>query len=125
MNSNGCLMVAILAIIAIFICYYFNSSNFADGQPQAAKWASAMGLMGYGDTANNIQEELYRDRMYGSTPSPVDGIPNVVVPKPSPHKPDDIDRRLKRLETVMEKEFHLNPKVWQSDNISRANDLNW
>jgi hypothetical protein len=127
-NGNGCLMIAVLAIVAIFICYYCNESSFRSKfqgvQPQAAKWAENLGMMGYGDSASNIQQDLNNARLYGSGYNPVAGTPQPTPagsPKPTIHVVDNLDRRLAALEKIMEKEFHIKQSAWASDDISKAN----
>jgi hypothetical protein len=135
MKNNSCLMIAVLAIIAIFICYCCNGSSFRskfDGiQPDAAKWAHNMGMMGYGDNPANIQQVLNDSRMIGMGTNPVAGIPNAAPhPAASPYYPQinhpdkNIDSELKAMEHIMERKFHINPKTWRTDDISKANDPN-
>jgi hypothetical protein len=123
MNNNSCLMIAVLAIIAIFICYYCNSSSFkatfGGGQPEAAKWAHNMGMMGYGDSANNIQQDLYEDRMWGAAPAPIPSHPASGPPRH--YAPGNQDQEIKVLERTMQKEFGIKPGAWRHNDITNAN----
>ena len=76
MRNNGCLLIALLAVVAICVCYCC-SSNFVGRKShfspvfhnEAAKWARATGTLGYGDTQDNIQAELNKYRTVGCSPN--------------------------------------------------------
>lgn len=102
-NRNGCLLIAVLAILAIFVCYYCCNSNFA-GQPEAAKWAAAAGLAGYDDDLANVNALANQYRMWGISSGPVGGQEF--------QRTGDIDKDFARLKKAEEKQFGIDPKQW-------------
>tara|TARA_B110000908_G_scaffold113440_1_gene133079 strand:- start:5299 stop:5685 length:387 start_codon:yes stop_codon:yes gene_type:complete len=128
-------MIGALAFTIIFICYCCTSdsfrSKFAGAQPQAAKWAHSMGMMGYGDSASNIQQVMNDSRMIGMATNPVAGTPP--PPSSSPqkvpyypqinHPREDMLKELKALEAKVAQEYPINHKAYLSKDGSQSSVL--
>lgn len=104
-NRNGCLLIAVLAILAIFTCYYCCNSNFV-GQPEAAKWAAGLGIAGYDDNLADVNLLANKYRMWGAN---LGGYP---VSGQEFHRTGNINVDFARLKKAEERQFGIDPSQW-------------
>jgi hypothetical protein len=104
-NGNGCLLIAVLAILAIFVCYCCCNSNFA-GQPEAAKWAAGLGIAGYDDNLADVNLLANKYRMWGAN------LGSRLVSGQEFQRTGNLDIDFARLKKAEERQFHLDPRAF-------------